>query len=104
MILDYESDGNRLVYKKFLTFLGHSFLIGLLIVLYIFQNVAVENQKVGLKELEKARLELVREQKELRVEIELLSSPERLEKLAAERFGMIPVTGSKIRIVSVKQP
>jgi cell division protein FtsL len=99
VIIDRREETDRLVFRKFLVFFVDSFLVAVLIVLYIVLNIAGSNDRLKLAELESAKVGLEKEQIALRLNIEYLSSPEQIEQVARERFGMEPVTGDRIFII-----
>ena len=103
MILERKDDGNRVVYRKFLSFLLSSLLIGGLILVYIYFNISGSNDKITLVRLEQIKQDLEKEKKELRVNIEYLSSPDQIETIVKTRLGMVPVTGERIYIVRVPE-
>ena len=102
MILDHDSgrdESVRAVLRKFFVYvLDLSLLFGLLGI-YILLYTKTETSKEELVRLEKLKQELEREQSELRINIEYLSSPEQLERIARDRFGMVPLTAEKIFLV-----
>jgi hypothetical protein len=93
---------NRIVFRKFLVFFFGIFLIGSLITVYALLNIAGTNDKQNWLKLEDIKRDLEKEQKELKVSIEFLGSPERIESLAVSRFKMVPVTGDRVFIVRMK--
>jgi len=99
MIIDRREDTDRLVFRKFLVFFVDSFLVAVLIILYITLNIAGSNDRLKLAELEKVKVGLEREQSGLTLNIEYLSSPEQIEQIAREKFGMRPVTGDRIYVI-----
>ena len=100
MILDRREETDRLVFRKFLVFFIDSFLVAVLIVLYIVLNIAGSNDRLRLTELERLKGDLEKEQSALRINIEYLSSPEQIDQIAREKLGMEPVTGDRIFIIS----
>ncbi len=102
MITERNEDGNKVVYRKFLGFLLGSLLIGGLILLYIYFNISGSNDKLALIRLEQIKREMEKEQKEIRVNIEFLSSPDQIERIAKKRFDMVPVTGEHVYIVRTR--
>jgi len=103
MIIDKSSESNKKVFQKILSFSVGIFVIGLLIVLYVLQNIAGVNEKITLMHLEKEKNALLKEQQELKINIEFLTSPERLGKIAKEKFNMQSLSGDKIYIVKLKK-
>ena len=99
MIIDRREETDRLVFRKFLVFFIDSFLVAVLIVLYIVLNIAGSNDRLKLSELERVKVGLEKEQTALRLNIEYLGSPEQIDQVARERFGMEPVTGDRIFII-----
>jgi len=103
MIIDNSNESNKKVFHKILSFLIGIAIIGLLIVLYVLQNIAGVNEKITLMHLEKEKNRLLKEQQELKINIEFLTSPERLGKIAKEKFHMQPLSGDKIYVVKLKK-
>jgi hypothetical protein len=103
VIVDRNTGSNMLVYRKFLLFLTGTFLIGALIMVYVLLNIAGSNDRMALGKLEEIKRDLQKEQKELKINIDFLDSPEQLEALAQNKYGMSPVTGDRIYIVKVKR-
>ena len=108
MILSGREEGNRTVVARFLVVFLDSLLVVLLVGLYVFLNITGSNNRLRLKALERTKQDLEKQKKELQVNIEFLSSPEQLDGVARERFGMEPVTGDRIFILrrpaSVPEP
>ncbi len=101
MIIEQKDDGNKVVYRKFLSFLVSSLLIGGLILVYIYFNISGSNDKITLVRLEQMKQDLEKEKRELRVNIEYLSSPDQIEMIVKNRLGMMPVTGERSYVVRV---
>jgi len=99
MIIDRREETDRLVFRKFLVFFIDSFLVAVLIVLYIVLSIASSNDRLKLSELETLKAGLEKEQTALRLNIEYLSSPEQIDQIARDRLGMTPVTGDRIYII-----
>lgn len=99
MITENDDNGNRIVFRKFLGFLLGSLLISGLILLYVYFNITGANDKLALLRLEQVKQNLEKEQKEIRINIEYLSSPEQIEKIVKTRFGMRPVTGDRVYVI-----
>jgi hypothetical protein len=102
LIQDADGNVSRIVFRKFLFFLTGSFLIGSLITVYVLLNIAGSNDRLNLTKLEEMKRDLEKEQKELKVSIEFLGSPARIESLAVNRFKMVPITGDRVYIVRMK--
>jgi len=104
VIIDRREDTDRLVFRKFLVFFVDSLLVAVLIILYIVLNIAGSNDRLKLSELENMKNGLEKEQTALRLNIEYLGSPEQIDQIAAEKLGMIPVTGDRIYIIRKPEP
>lgn len=97
-----SESANKAVYRKFAFFIVVILLIGGLIGIYIMLNIAGTNDRINLSKLEEIKRELEKEQKELRVSIEFVGSPQRIESMAQGRYGMVPMTGDHVYVVKVK--
>lgn len=104
MILSGGEGGDRPLIARFLVVFLDSLLVVLLIGLYVFLNITGSNNRLKLKELERTKQNLEKRRTELKVNIEFLSSPEQLETVARERFGMEPLTGDRIFILRRPAP
>jgi len=99
MILMEKEDSSKTIISRFLIVFLDSLLVLLLVGLYVFLNISGSNNRLKLMKLEKTKQELEKRKKELEVNIEYMSSPEHLDSIAKQRFGMEPVTGDKIFVL-----
>jgi cell division protein FtsB len=104
MILSGGDGSDRPLITRFLVVFLDSLLVVLLVGLYVFLNITGANNRLKLKDLERTKQDLEKRRTELRVNIEFLSSPEQLDVIARERFGMEPITGDRIYILRRPAP
>lgn len=76
--------------------------VPVLLALHGFQSNRYKNLENELKDLEKKQTELIEQNRQLISEISVLSSSERIERIAVEELGMRKVDSSEIIRVEVK--
>ena len=91
MIIDREDDSNRLVLKKFMAYFVDIVLVAILIGMYIFMYMTGTTDKMEtLAGLEKERKALEKEQKELQVNIEFLTSRTSWKRWPGKNWAWYP--------------
>lgn len=99
MIFEDGGGGERPLLGRFLVVFLDSFLVLLLVALYVYLNIAGADKRMRLRDLERAKRDLEKRRAELRINIEYLTSPEQLEAAARNRLGMEPLTGDRIVVL-----
>lgn len=74
-------------------------VIGAFIFVTVWRGLAFINVGYQIRGLERKQSELLNMSRELEIERAMLSSPERIERVARERLGMMEPTPDQIRIV-----
>ena len=74
-------------------------VIGAFIFVTVWRGLAFINVGYQIRGLERKQSELLNMNRELEIERAMLSSPERVERVARERLGMMEPTPAQIRIV-----
>lgn len=85
--------------RDFILVLTVAALIGGAIFMTAFRRMAFIGVGYEIRSLQNREAELVNVKKELEIEKAMLSSPERIERVARERLGMIEAEAGQIRIV-----
>ncbi|TNF50685.1 cell division protein FtsL [bacterium] len=73
--------------------------IGAFIFINVWRGLAFINVGYQIRGLERKQSELLHMNRELEIERAMLSSPERIERVARQKLGMIEPTPDQIRIV-----
>jgi cell division protein FtsL len=84
--------------SRFFT-LAMVFLVVTLFVLFVWSRLEVVNLGYKLSRVSRDQKELLRTNRELKLEIESLKSPSRLEKLGREELGLFPPDPKQVVIV-----
>ena len=79
-----------------------TFLIPVLLVFQAFQSYRYKKLSAEIKKLEKKQVELVEQNRKLISDISVLSSSERIEKIAEEELGMRKANTEDIVRVEIK--
>lgn len=74
-------------------------VIGGFIFVTVWRGLAFINVGYQIRSLERKQSELLNMNRALEIERAMLSSPERVERVARERLGMIEPTPDQIRII-----
>ena len=74
-------------------------LLGCVIFVTVWRRVAFIEIGYEIRKLEKTESELLRSKHEMEIEKAMLSSPERIEKIARDRFGLKEPEPGQIRIL-----
>ena len=86
---------------KFLVYLAAA-AIPLLLILYVFQAHRYAKLKSEVRSLETKQVELIEKNKKLISEISLLSSSDRIERIAEQELGMHKADTDEIVRVEIK--
>lgn len=74
-------------------------LLGAFIFVTVWRGLAFINLGYQIRGLERKQAELIHLNRELEIERAMLTSPERVERMARDKLGMIEPTPDQIRIV-----
>ena len=85
--------------KDFVFALAVLAVLGTAIFTTVLRRVAFIEIGYEIRKLERTESELLRQQHELEIEQAMLSSPERIERVARERFGLREPDPGQIRVL-----
>lgn len=74
-------------------------LLGSAIFITVLRRVAFIEMGYEIRQLEKAESQLLHQQHEMEIERAMLSSPERIEKVARDRFGLKEPGPGQVRVL-----